>query len=814
MIATERHILREKQREAAPALCYHCGELCGPGAAHVEEKLFCCAGCRAVYELLAGRNLCAYYTVDAPAPGHTPKDHRYTRRFDFLDDESVISQLLDFSDADIGAVTFSVPGMHCSSCIWLLERLGSLREGILKSTVHFPRKEVTITFRRKKITLREIVVLLASVGYEPLISLRSATEKRIEATSRQLYYRIGVAGFAFGNVMLLSFPEYLARAGTLDPLFRFVFSYANLILSIPVFLYSGMEFYRSAWRGLRRKFLNIDVPISLGMLMLFLRSVWDIAAQTGPGFFDSFTGLVFFMLIGRIFQKKSYDAISFDRDFRSYFPLWVTVRERERETSIPLSRLGVGDRMIVRNEELVPADAILLRGEALIDYSFVTGESTPVPKKSGELVYAGGRQAGQAIELEVVKEISQSYLTRLWNDDMFTKRPDARLPLLVHRVGKYFTAALLLVALCAAAYWWRIDPGKAATVFTSVLIVACPCALALSSPFALGTVQRIFGNNQFYVKNTETVEAMARVDTIVFDKTGTLTCSQAPEVTYRGEELDAREVSALRSLVRNSTHPLSRQLHRSLPSADSMPVDEYEEAAGKGIRGIAGGLRIMAGSREWTGAANGAGAPAAEESAVYVSIDGKVKGLFAVANRYRPGLRAFVRALGARCAFAVLSGDSDREEGNLRRIFGGTAEFRFRQSPQQKMDFIRELRARGRRVLMVGDGLNDAGALKAADVGISVSEDINTFSPACDAILSAERFRHFGRFLRFARAGMRIVHASFGLSLAYNVAGLFFAVTGNLSPLVSAVLMPASSVSVVAFTTIAARVGARRLGLR
>ncbi|MBL0176579.1 MAG: heavy metal translocating P-type ATPase metal-binding domain-containing protein [Ignavibacteria bacterium] len=813
MNPTESSATRATAAVQGTLLCHHCGDVCDSADIAIGGLAFCCNGCKTVYELLSAKNLCTYYSVDQAMPGLTPKDHLYTRRYEFLDDESVAAQLLDFSDGDMAVATFNVPAMHCSSCIWLLERMNSLHPGVLKSQVHFPRKEVTITWRRSAITLREVVVLMTSIGYEPLISLQSAVEKRRHSTNRQLYYRIGIAGFAFGNVMLLSFPEYLAPIGTLPAHFRAFFGIVNLALSIPVFFYSCWEFFRPAWIGLKQRHLPIDVPISLGIVMLFGRSVYEILSQTGPGFLDSFCGLIFFMLIGRIFQKKSYDALSFERDFRSYFPLWVTLKDQDREQSIPLTKLKVGDRIVVRNLELIPADAVLLRGEANVDYSFVTGESTLVPKRSGDMIYAGGRQSGQAIELEVLKDISQSYLTRLWNNDVFTKDADVRLPLLINNISKYFTAVVIAIAFIAGAFWLGVGAGAATMVFTAVLIVACPCALALSSPFAFGSAQRIFGNNQLYVKNTETIEALSRIDTVVFDKTGTLTRASLPSVEYHGTPLTPDERMKIKSLARQSAHALSRQLFSTLEGPAGLPVTGYDEAAGKGIAALVDGAMVRIGSRSWTGAPADAVLPPQEHSAVYVAIDGSVRGVFSVANNYRKGLDTLAATLRERYTCVVLSGDDDREEATLRGFFGPETELRFSQTPEDKMRRIMELRAEGRHVLMVGDGLNDAGALKAAQVGVSVSEDINTFSPACDAILSADRFHAFPRFLRYAASSMTIVHTSFAISFAYNIVGLTFAVMGLLSPLVSAILMPVSSVSVVAFTTVATRLMAKREGL-
>lgn len=793
-------------------LCYHCGDVCDGTDIAIGDRYFCCNGCKTVYELLAEKDLCDYYDIDEQRSSKTPKDDVYEQRYDYLDDASIVDQLIDFSDGAMRMATFKVPSMHCSSCIWLLERLHSLNPGVISSRVNFPRKEATVTWNAEKISLREVVMLMASVGYEPYISLQDVAEKRKSVTDKKLYYRIGVAGFAFGNIMLLSFPEYLASDQSIEPVFRVFFRYLNVLLALPVFFYSSSEYFTSAWAGLKQRFLNIDVPISLGIIMLFSRSIYEIATHTGPGFLDSFTGLVFFLLIGKIFQKKSYDSLSFDRDFRSYFPLSVAVREDGHERSIPLTRLAVGDRIVIRNQELVPADAVLLRGEANIDYSFVTGEADLIAKKSGDRIHAGGRQVGQAVELEVVKDIEQSYLTRLWNNDIFTKPSAGYLTALVDRISKHFTAVVLLIAFGASAYWLTVDVSVATTVFTAVLIVACPCALALSSPFALGSAQRIYGNRDFYIKNTETVEALSRIDTIVFDKTGTLTQTRTAHVRWHGPALGEEERAAVKSLLRQSTHTLSRQVFASLAGDVTHTVDEYREVPGKGIEGVVDGRRVTIGSAEWAWREDAAAVDAGT-TAVYVALDGAPRGHFTVPNLYREGLTELVASLKPHYRLVILSGDSAREEARLRTVFGDDVPMHFNQTPEDKLVYVQQLRADDRHVMMVGDGLNDAGALKAADVGISVSENINTFSPACDGILSAERFPLFDRLLRFARTSVGIVKVSFGISFAYNVIGLSFAVAGMLSPLVSAILMPVSSVSVVAFTTIATRLMARRKGL-
>ncbi len=396
--------------------CYHCGDVCPDDSIKIDEKYFCCNGCKTVYEILDDNKLCNYYNLDS-TPGITPSLLHNTK-FDYLDDQQTIQQIIDFTEGDVTKVTFDIPQMHCSSCIWLLENLYKLNNAITNSQVDFLKKKLTITFNNKKISLKELVQLLTSIGYEPQILLDSEDKEPEKKTRSTLYYRVGVAGFCFINIMMLSFPEYLG-IDLSDAFLKRFFLYLNLVLSLPVFFYSAWEYFGSAIKGLRKKIVNIDFPISLGILVLFIRSAYEVLSVTGAGYFDSLTGLVFFLLIGKLFQEKTYGALNFERNYKSFFPLSVTIKKEGKEKSIPVSKLMVGNRILVRQNEIIPADSILFNGNGKIDYSFVTGESKPVEKVSGEMIYAGGRQIGGAIELEVIKEVSQSYLTQLWNNDIF-----------------------------------------------------------------------------------------------------------------------------------------------------------------------------------------------------------------------------------------------------------------------------------------------------------------------------------------------------------------------------------------------------------
>jgi Cu+-exporting ATPase len=783
--------------------CYHCGEDCIEETIHFDDKSFCCQGCQTVYEILNTSDLCQYYDLEKN-PGIQLKNPARQEKFAYLDNADISNKLYDFQDASLKKVTFYVPQIHCSSCIWLLENLYKLKEGVLHSSVQFLKKQVSITFEEDKVSLRQVVELLAAVGYEPEISLAQGSQNK-KKTNRSLAIKIGLAGFCFGNTMLLSIPEYLDTDFSLAEEYRVFFGYINLILALPVFFYAASDYFVSAWKGLKHRFINIDVPIALGILALFGRSAYEIISTTGPGYMDSLTGLVFFLLIGKWYQSKTYQALSYERDYASYFPIAVTRINAGKEDSVALKDLQVGDKIIIRNQELIPADAILLKGAANVDYSFVTGESVPVSKISGDQLYAGGRQVGSTITVEIQKPVANSYLTELWNQEVFDKNRHSRLNSLVDVVSQYFTIAVLLISAATATYWYFTDSSMILKTLSAVLIVACPCALALSLPFTFGHTMRIFGKKGLYLKNTEAIENMSRISDIVFDKTGTITQAKPQQLILQGGKLNQQEKSLLRSVARNSTHPLSKTIYQSLD--EKLPlvgVDAFDEIPGKGITAYADGHEILLGSEAFV-----CGIQSADKKTtrVYLQIDKELKGYFEFENLYREGFAELMESLSGRYRRHMLSGDNDREKAKLTPYF---ETLHFNQSPLNKLEYLKKIEDDGGRSMMIGDGLNDAGALKQSKLGVAVADNIYHFSPACDAILDAKEFKNLHKYLGFSHKSMLIVKGAFMFSFIYNVIGLSFAVSGMLTPLIAAILMPVSSVTVVGFITLAVNWAASR----
>lgn len=791
--------------------CFHCGENCSSADINIGDKVFCCSGCRTVYEILDQNDLCDYYSID-DNPGITQNKSSH-RNYDFLNDADLKKTLIDFTNGEITSTTFSIPQMHCSSCIWILENLQKLNKGVLTSEVNFLKKTLRLQYSEKETSLKDVVELLDSIGYEPDFNFAEKQSNKLEEENKKLYYRIGVAGFAFGNIMLLSFPEYLGVSSAEGESVNWLFNYLNLLLALPVVFYSASLYFESAIKGLRNKIVNIDVPIALGVTTIFLRSAYEILSNTGAGYFDSLAALVFLLLVGRLFQNKTYDALNFERNYKSYFPIAVHIIKSGKETTIPVSNIKLKDRLIIKNNELIPADSVLIKGIASIDYSFVTGESAPVEKATGDIIYAGGRQIGGIIEVDVVKEVSQSYLTQLWNNKIFDKKYNSDLDTITNTVSKYFTFVIISIAVLSSIYWLITDSNLAVYAFTSVLIIACPCALALSTPFTLGNALRILGKNKLYLKNTSVIEKLAKIDSIVFDKTGTLTVVGDSQIEFSGNELSADEKSMVKSLVRNSSHPLSRKIYSLFENADIFDTFNFEETAGKGISARINDVIVKIGSGIFVEDNKEQISGTSINTRVFLEIDGLQKGFFVVKNIYRSGFEKIINALKKNYKMALLSGDSDGEKETLEKMFPAGTELKFKQDPFQKLDFIQSLKNKGESILMFGDGLNDAGALQQSDVGISVAENINNFSPASDGILEAEKFDIISKVLHFAKTSRNIIVTSFIISFFYNLIGLSFAVTGTLSPVIAAILMPLSSISVVVFTTLATNISSKKIGL-
>ena len=793
--------------------CFHCGDdIIGKGY-FIEEKKFCCNGCKTVYQLLHDNNMDSFYTLDKK-PGVKPSNSN-NNKYDFLEVESIQSKFIDYKDENTIKITLFLPAIHCSSCIYLLENASKIEPAISTCQVNFTKREAVICYDSTKIKLSELALFLDKIGYPPNFGNRNETEKKMD---KQFMYKLGVAGFAFGSIMLWSFPEYLG-IDDMNEQFRSFTTILTFIVSLPVLFYSANGYFISAYKAIRYKTLNLDVSITIGIIALYTQSVYTILNGDGPGYMDSFGSFIFFLLIGKWFQNKTYKTLSFERDHTSYFPVAVTRFINSNEEIVEIEDLKENDTILVRNEEVIPCDSELISDEAKIDYSFVTGESNPILKKKGEFIYAGGKLLGQRSILKVIKESNRSHLTQLWND-VSKEDKEAGQKTIQDKISFYFLIIILIISLAAGIGWAFINPFKITPIIVSILIVACPCALALASPFTFGNILRVLGRKGLYLKNVKVIERMNEITDIVFDKTGTLTTGILDGIEFIGSELSDEQKSIVIAVAHSSTHPLSRAIvgHLKLQTSIEIPeITQFEEISGKGISAFCSGKLVKIGSEKFVGKeiVNND----SNETSVYISITDiknelseSIKDELNVPNsnrnvskfifhsELRTGMIEMIKKL-SHLNLHVLSGDNEKDKELLLSIFPNNATILFNQSPTDKLEYIEKLKINSKKVMMIGDGLNDAGALGKSDVGIAVSEDIFRFTPSSDAIIEASKLQAIPNFIDLTLFSKNVLRACLAFSVSYNIIGLSIAVSGHMSPLVAAILMPISSITVVFLST-------------
>ncbi|BBA17163.1 heavy metal translocating P-type ATPase [Blattabacterium cuenoti] len=739
--------------------------------------------------------------------------------FDFLDDERISDKIIDFNHKNITTVHFFIPSIHCGSCVLILENLPKLYQNILNSTVDFSSKKIWITYNNIEFKLSDIAQLLYSIGYKPSINFESIKNKKL--LGRKLIGKLAISFFCFGNIMLLAIPEYVGAIKE-DMWFmkhRNFFRYLMVILSLPVVFFSFTDYIKYAVLGLKKHILNMNVPISIGILVLFLWSCYEVFFDFGSGYFDSLSSFSLFLLISKIFQIHTHNKIlSFDKNYKSFYPALITkIHSNEKEEKILLSSLKKGDLILIRNEEIIPADSILIKGNAILDNSFITGESDLISKKIGERIYAGSKQKGVAIIIKVIKNIDHSYLSLLWNKNKsyhFHHKKLFDLNSISTRFSQYFTPIILIISVITGVYWsFSKDISKIFHTVFSVLIITCPCALVLSLPLIFGNMIRFFSKKGFYIKDIFTMERLSSSKTLIFDKTGTITDPNKEKIYFIGN-MKEEEKKIIASLLKNSIHPLSQKILSELSVKDFYFVKDFKEIIGKGLEGVIKNMPVKIGSYKYLGITNKIfNENEINKTTVFISINYKFIGYFLFRNYYRKGIEKMFQNL-KEYKVIILSGDQNNlEKKYLKSILPKSSHIFFSQSPEDKLNYVKKLQEKGEEIIMFGDGINDCAALNQSEVGISVSENPTSFFPSCDAFIQSNCINQIFSFLKMAKTSKKLVFINFIISLFYNSIGIFFAITGKLNPLIAAILMPLSSFSVIFFSIISTWIVSRKLTL-
>ncbi len=787
--------------------CDHCSLPVPAGLVEDGAELqFCCNGCRVAYEVIHEHGLDGYYDIKARIEVPAQAAQRSGRGFAEFDDPAFHELYCRRLPSGLETVELYLEGVHCAACVWLVEKATVVVDGVAEVRLDLGRSLATVTWSPETTPLSEVARFLDSIGYAPHPFRGVEARDMARREERALLIRIAVAGAIAGNVMLIAFALYGGHFHGIKDEFRTLFRWVSLGLATPSVLWCASVFYRGAWGALKTKSLHMDLPIAIGVLAGFIQGAINTIRDAGEVYFDSVTALIFFLLVGRFLQRRQQrKAASSTELLFSLAPTTARLIDREGVRDVPLEALASGATVEVRAGESIPADGMVVEGFSTLDRSLLTGESAPEPVAVGEPVHAGTVNLGSRLVVEVRatgEDTRVGRLMRLVEEGAMRRAP---VVLLADRISGWFVAVVLALAALTVTVWLRLDPEHAVEHAVALLIVSCPCALGLATPLAVSAAIGRAARRQILIKGGDALENLARPGRMLLDKTGTITEGRLAVVRWWG---DASVKPLVASLEQHSAHPVARALAAIAPVEDLPEASEVEEIMGVGISGVCNGRRIMIASiahveSEFGGLPVGA-ASATEEfateglSPVAVTVDQQVVAVAGIGDPLRTDSAASVAAIrddGWRVE--ILSGDhptvvwSVAEQIGIEATaaHGGVA-------PEQKLEAVR-MGSEEETTAMVGDGVNDAAALAAATVGIGVHGGAEAALAAADVYLARPGLAPVVELLEGARKTLGVIRRNLVFSLTYNVIAVSFAITGHMSPIMAAILMPLSSMTVV-----------------
>ncbi len=808
--------------------CFHCGQpVLTPGRWSTrvdgEDREMCCAGCQAVAQSIEAAGLGDYYRHrSAPAAGPEAMPPELAEQLALYDEPDVQARIVRTgADAAGGSagnatpgeqaeVTLLLDGLRCGACVWLIERTLATQPGVLGASVNFATERAVLRWDPRQTRLSTLLARIASVGYRALPFDAGRREAQIAETSRSLFRRMFVAGLGMMQVMMYAFPVYTAAEGEIEWGFEHLMRWASLLLTIPVVFYSAQPFFSGAWRDLRARSLGMDVPVALGIAAAFAASTWATLTRQGEVYFDSVTMFVFLLLAAR-----HLEWIARRRASRAVDALAAALPERvERLTTppgeipedflqapveaVPALRLAPGDLIRVGDGARFPVDATLVVGHTAIDQSLLTGESTPVARAPGDEVPGGAINSGHPVLARVLRASADSTLSSLERLIERAARDKPALARLADRIAAGFVLGLLVFALAVFVVWWWIDPPRALPIAIAVLVVSCPCALSLATPAALAAATGALTRAGVLVASGHALEGLATCTDAVFDKTGTLTRGQPEVVETRvfGDWTPARALGVAAALEAGSAHPLARAL-RAAAAQPLGSVSQVHLEPGHGVQGRVDDTEYRLGSRDWCAVWTPCERGEHPDTEVWLVTREGACARFRLADRPREDAAAAVaavRALGLRTH--LLTGD---HEAPAREVAGalGLDELRHGATPADKLSYVRQLQGQGRRVLMIGDGVNDAPVLAAADVSLAVGEATALARTAADTVLLSGSILRVADLLTMARRTRRVIAENLAWASLYNAVAIPAAALGLVAPWLAAIGMSLSSLLVV-----------------
>ncbi|EIC21854.1 heavy metal translocating P-type ATPase [Thiorhodovibrio frisius] len=806
-----------------PSRCFHCGLPITPASAvrgqiAGGERHFCCHGCAAVCQAIHDAGLDGFYqrTPDGEVFGPPPQ---LPRQLEFYDLDEVQQEFGDIS-SDERELQLAVEGIHCAACVWLIENGLSAMPGVTDARVNLTGRRLRLRWDNGRLRLSRILRRLGELGYAAVPYDPGAAELGLQRRNRALLYRLAFAGFAAMNLMWISIALY---AGADQGEFRTLFHWVGWLLATPTLLYAGGPFFAGAWRGLRQRHLDMDLPIAIGATITYAYSLVVTLTGQGDVYWDTLVNFLFVILLGRYLEAMSRrQAVSATQRLLDLQPRAATVLRDGEEALVPMRAVRPGDQLLIRPGERVPADGLVEQGSSAVDESLLTGESEPIMRGPGQPVVAGSLNGAGALRVRVTAVLRETQLGRILHLVEEAQASKAPIQSLADRVVPWFVGATLLLALATGLFWWRADAATAVLAATSVLIITCPCAFGLATPMAMAVAAGSAARHGILIKQGAALERLSSVTRVVFDKTGTLTRGQPRLVALMdarglwradetGEPLNASRqhwLTLAAALEQLSEHPLARALTafaREQGLVDmNLTVADVRMEPGRGVVGRVDGQVLALGSAAWLQSL-GIALHASLESPtdwpratlLHLAVDGREVARLLLRDDLREDARAAVDALlAAGLQVSLLSGDRQTTASEIAKRLGGI-EAIAEVLPEGKSAVIAGLRAAGQRVAMVGDGVNDAPALVRSDVGIALGSGTDVSMASADIVLTGNELVRVPQALALARRTLGIIRQNIGLSIAYNLVMVPLAMAALITPLVAAIAMPLSSLAVI-----------------
>lgn len=809
------------QRAAPPSAtaqvavrCAHCASAVPRGLVEQSaEHQFCCHGCRAAYSLIHSCGLDRYYRLrdETSSPASATSPVRSTgRRYSEFDDDVFRRLYCRRSESGTLSIELVLEGVHCSACVWLLEKLPSLLPGVISSRLDLRRASLQVSWNETAVQLSTIASLLDSLGYRPHPARDISARSLRKNEDRKYMVRMAVAGACAGNAMLFAVSLYAGLFDRMEPAHVQLMRWASMAVTLVSLAWPGRVFFTSAWAAIRMRMAHLDIPIALALAAGGVWSVVSTVRGVGEVYFDTLSVLVFLLLVGRFIQHRQQrwasDAVEL------LFSLTPTSARRvesaedhgEIVRDVPIEALSIGDVVEVRAGDSIPADGEVVRGDSLVDPSLLTGESRPVPLSVGASAAAGAVNVTSTIRIRVSATGEDTRVGRLMR--MVEECSQRRAPIvrLADRISSYFTVGMLATAAVTLAVWLFIEPSRALEHAVALLVVTCPCALGLATPLVLTVALGRAARAGMLIKGGDVVQRLVAPGAMFLDKTGTLTFGRMSVVRWEGDASIKPLVAALES---GSNHPVATAMVRDLGRPDIEPTRSVQTTGG-GVRGVVCGKEMAVGSPSFIrslGATDTSGLwrheigiVAEGLTPIAIAQDGDLVAIAGLGDQVRPDSLAAVRRLASRgWNVRMLSGDHERVARAIGQQVGISADrSRGGLSPESKLAIVRAESENGPTV-MVGDGVNDAAALAAAGVGIAVHGGAEASLAAADVYLNNPGLSGVVDLIEGSRRTMQVIWRNLGVSVLYNLTAGALAVTGHMNPLVAAIVMPISSLTVL-----------------